>query len=493
MVTEQPKPKSRNLFRKEALEQTASPERLDQLVQIVSPKRWLSLIALGTLVAAGTAWAFLGRIPITVTGKGVLIYPGQVLTVQSASSGRVLTVNVQVGDRVRRGQVLATIDQSETAKQLELAREKLVQLQQQDQTARSAQTQRNSSEQEAIARQRQALLQNLQTVQALTPVLREKGVESIQRDRQALEQRLQNLRDLLPVYEQRWRLREEMSVEGAVSRDMVLQAQQEYLDIQSQFNQAESQLKQLDVKEADAQRQYLDNLNQINELQAQLQELDSRAATQAEQDLTSSTNRSKEIQETERAIAQLELQLQESSQIVSEFDGQVVELSAKPGELLQPGLGVATIAPQESGEVSQACSTAGADLTSVVFLPVNDGKQVEPGMTVQVTPSIVKREEYGGIVGQVTEVSAFPITQQGAASLIGNADVLPEVMGEGAYLAVFAELECDSTVSGYRWSSSQGPEQSMTQGMTTTVRLTVEERTPISYVLPILKSWTGWN
>jgi HlyD family secretion protein len=145
MVTEQPKPKSRNLFRKEALEQTASPERLDQLVQIVSPKRWLSLIALGTLVAAGTAWAFLGRIPITVTGKGVLIYPGQVLTVQSASSGRVLTVNVQVGDRVRRGQVLATIDQSETAKQLELAREKLVQLQQQDQTARSAQTQRNSS------------------------------------------------------------------------------------------------------------------------------------------------------------------------------------------------------------------------------------------------------------------------------------------------------------------------------------------------------------
>ncbi len=59
-----------NLFRKEALERVASPEQLDQLVKVASPKRWFSLFALGSLVAAGCAWSLLGRIPIIVKGQG---------------------------------------------------------------------------------------------------------------------------------------------------------------------------------------------------------------------------------------------------------------------------------------------------------------------------------------------------------------------------------------------------------------------------------------
>lgn len=111
-----------NLFRKEALERVASPEQLDQLVKVASPKRWFSLFALGSLVAAGCAWSLLGRIPIIVKGQGVLVYPSKVVTVQSPSSGRILSVNVQVGSSVKKGQVLATIDQSELRKQLQLAR-----------------------------------------------------------------------------------------------------------------------------------------------------------------------------------------------------------------------------------------------------------------------------------------------------------------------------------------------------------------------------------
>jgi HlyD family secretion protein len=30
------------IFRKEALERSASPEQLDQLIQVVNPKRWLA-------------------------------------------------------------------------------------------------------------------------------------------------------------------------------------------------------------------------------------------------------------------------------------------------------------------------------------------------------------------------------------------------------------------------------------------------------------------
>lgn len=471
-----------NLFRKEALEKVASPERLDQLVQVVSPKRWFSLFALGSLVAAGCAWSLFGRIPIIVKGRGVLIYPSKVVTVQAANPGRILTLNVQEGDEVKKGQVLATIDQSELRKQLQLSRDKLAQLQLQDQNAKEVQMQRSTLEQAASQGQRQTLQQSLQVVQSLTPIMRSKELAAIKRDRQNLQQRLQALQELQPTLKQRWNERENLLKQGAVPKDVALQARQEYIDSQAQINEARSQLNQLEVKEADAEREYLRNVNQVNELQAQLEALNSRQATQQEQDLTTTTNRTKEIQETERLIAQLELQLLQSSQIVSDYTGRVLEITAKPGQQLEPGIGIGTIATQESA----------AKLVNVAFLPVSEGKKIKPSSQVQITPSTVKREEFGGIEANVTNISAFPVTQQGAASLIGNPDILPGVMTQGPQIAVFTELQPDSsTFSGYQWSSSSGPQLKMTPGTTTEVRITVEERTPITFVLPILKSWTG--
>ncbi|MEB3210907.1 MAG: hypothetical protein VKL39_06110 [Leptolyngbyaceae bacterium] len=62
-----------SLFRKESLERLSSPEQLDQLMQIVTPKSWLPLGALGVLIFAGLVWSVVGRIPITVTGEGLLV------------------------------------------------------------------------------------------------------------------------------------------------------------------------------------------------------------------------------------------------------------------------------------------------------------------------------------------------------------------------------------------------------------------------------------
>ncbi|MEM9907995.1 MAG: hypothetical protein AAF921_23535 [Cyanobacteria bacterium P01_D01_bin.44] len=63
-----------SIFRKEALERLSSPEQLDQLMQIVTPRSWLPLAALGGLFACGLAWSIFGRIPVTTTGRGVIVY-----------------------------------------------------------------------------------------------------------------------------------------------------------------------------------------------------------------------------------------------------------------------------------------------------------------------------------------------------------------------------------------------------------------------------------
>lgn len=474
----------RSLFRKESLERLSSPERLDQLMQVVSPRSWLPLVALGFLVGFAVIWSIYGRIPITIEGRGVLIYPSKVVPLQSKSSGQLLALNVKVGDVVKKGDVLATVDQTELRKQLQLARAKLAQLQMQDRNASSLQVQREDLDKQAIQQQRQTLENSLQAVQSLAPTLRDKGLISIQRDRQNLQQRLQATRELLPTFKKRWDNRQRLFQEGAVADDTVLQAQQEYLNGLTQIDEAESQLKQLDVKEADALRQYLQNLNIIKDLQAQLKELDSKQASQDQQDLETATTRKKEIQEVEREIAKLELQLGDNSQIISQYSGRILEITVTPGQVLDAGTRLASIEAENPS----------SKLVGVTYFPVAEGKKIQPGMTLQITPQTVKRERFGGILGNVTNVSGFPISKEAAASVVGNPEVVEGLVAQkqDGLIQVYGDLKLDSTTpSGYKWSSSKGPHLKISSGTTTVVRVKVEERAPITFVLPILRSTSG--
>lgn len=471
-----------HLFRKEALERISSPERLDQIMQVVSFQKWIPLAAFGTLISAAVAWSVVGRIPVTVNGQGMLVFPSQVMAVQSPGAGKVISLKVQVGDAVKKGQVLATIDQPELQKQLQQARTKLEQLQNQDGNASALQQQRIELDQVALQQQRMTLESSLKAARFVSPLLREKGLESIRNDRQNLQQRLQTTRELLPTLRQRFEIRQQLMQAGAISGDTVLQARQELIDGQTKVNDAQSQLKQLDVKEADAQRQYLENLNSIEDFETRLKELDTKKASQAQQDLDALVNRKKEMQETIREIGQLQLQLKNTSQIISNHTGRVIELAASPGQLIAQGNPIGSIEAQDPE----------GKLMTVAFFPVGEGKKLKSGMKLQITPTTVKREEFGGIVGTIGEISAFPITQEGAVRLVGSTEAVKGLLSQGPQIEAFAELQPDSsTFSGWKWSSSKGPNQKITSGTPITVRVTVEERAPISFVFPILKSWTG--
>jgi hypothetical protein len=58
---------SSNLFRKAALEKLSSPEEIDQLMQVTTPKGWIALFALVSLIAAAAAYGFYGSIPVRVS------------------------------------------------------------------------------------------------------------------------------------------------------------------------------------------------------------------------------------------------------------------------------------------------------------------------------------------------------------------------------------------------------------------------------------------
>jgi hypothetical protein len=65
------------IFRKSALDRLATPEELDELMAVTSPRIWLALLALAVLLLAGIIWSALTFVTTTVDAHGVVAPPGR--------------------------------------------------------------------------------------------------------------------------------------------------------------------------------------------------------------------------------------------------------------------------------------------------------------------------------------------------------------------------------------------------------------------------------
>src|SRR5262249_9561748 len=117
---------------KPGLQQLSSPEELDQLLNITTPKGWLALLAIGVLLVVALVWSFVGTIPTKVSGCGILILTEDLMDVVSDSSGRLVSVEVQVGQAVEAGQVVARIAQQDLIDKVRSAQDQLAELKEQD-------------------------------------------------------------------------------------------------------------------------------------------------------------------------------------------------------------------------------------------------------------------------------------------------------------------------------------------------------------------------
>ena len=475
--------KKSKIFRQQALERLSSPEQLDLLMQIVSPKDWLPLGGLAFLGIIAVLWSIFGSIPISVTAKGVLINPRRLLQFQSPISGQIQSINIRDGQCVKKDEILAIIDPSDKKQQLQQQRDKLSQLKLQIQSSILLRKQATQLELEAITAERKSLQERLQDIQEFTPRIKDKELASISRQRLSLQQQLKDAEELTPLMEQRLTKQRNLQEQGGISEEQVLQAEQDYRQIRQNSSEIQAQLKQLEVQEAELQQKYLENLHRITQITAELEKLDASSKQLEKNNLEARNSEQNQIQEVEQAIARLAKEVADNSIIKSPHTGCIVEIPVTVGQYVNPGFRLGTLETAESN----------SDLMSVNYFAIADGKKIQSGMKVLITPDTVKRTRYGGIVGKITEVSPFPVTSETATSVVGNPELVQKIIGqEGGKVEVLAQLIMDSkTFSGYRWSSSEGPELEISPGTTTTVRVIVEERSPITFVLPILREWSG--
>ncbi|KKD38037.1 NHLP bacteriocin system secretion protein [Limnoraphis robusta] len=534
--------KENKLFTQEALDRLSSTDQLDQMMQVVNPRAWLPLSTIGFLLIVAGVWSIVGRIPLNVTGQGVFIRPRHVVQFQAPSAGQLLNLKIEPGDVIKKGEEIGIIDQSNLKQQLEQEKTKLAQLQGQNKNTDRLQKQQIELQLKTLKQQQADLEESLRR-ESVTPMLHQQTLAALEQKRQSLEESLEREK-IAPVLHQQTltaleqkrlnlvRQKEDFSsiletlkqryenrlylfeVENAISQDVLLQAKRELLDTQTQVSNIETQLKELDVQKTNTDREYLQNLNKVNEIknniqqikvektnaereylqtlnqideiQTKQQEIEAEKAKLVQQNLEKEIDKTNEIEEIKRQIAQLELQLKKDSKVISQYDGRVLELSAVSGQFVNVGNSLGSIEAENPDK----------KMLSVVYFSDKDGKQIKPGMTVQVTPSVVKRERYGGIIGQVTQVSPFPVTKQEMSVLIGNENLAnnlaQSVSNNAALIQVFVKLEEDkSNISEYELSSSNGPALQISTGTTAQVRVQIGQVAPISYVMPIFRSLTG--
>jgi HlyD family secretion protein len=443
-------------YREKSLERLSSPERLDQLLRLVDRKSWLPLATLGVLVLALIVWAIFGEVPVRVHGKGILLRPRDVVEIQAPGSGYVVSLDVQVDQVVVAGQQIARIDRPDLEKQLELQRAKKEEL-----TALSgaAEILAHSGTSEG-----QGLESHIESTRALAREIRDKALQLLEEERQRLEKQKGVAQDLALKLEQRAEDVRGMQDDEIVSREDVIAAEREYMDSLNEVSRLDGDLRDLQSRALAYEERYVDRLQQLADLKLEMQDYE------------------QQIAEVQREIERLETALEKEARIVAERAGRIMEVSTTVGDFLAPGDRIA----------SMSLSGDDSPFECLVYFTVRDGKRLDPGMPIQVTPDTVERERFGGIVGSVDWISSLPVSLAEAESMVGNRQVAEQLTAGGYLIQVRAGLERDPDApSRFAWTSSRGPAFGFSPGTTTTARVTVRERRPITFVLPFLRAASG--
>jgi HlyD family secretion protein len=268
------------IFRKVSLDRLASPEQLDQLMQITNPRGWIALAAFGALLATCIAWGIFGSVPDKIAGQGILIRTGGVFEVTTLSSGQVVDMAVRVGEEVDHGQVIARIAQPEIVRRVQAAKADL----------------------DAVA----AEFERTRSFAARDERLR---TESLSEREQSLTEGIRAIRQSIQWLEEKGAGQEALVREGLITRQTLMNTRTEL----------ENAREKIRMQEGELRRAAVDRLAIRNQLQKDVES----SRFQMEQKRT--------------ALAEAEAELENSSKITSPYTGRVLEVMAEQGSVIGRG------------------------------------------------------------------------------------------------------------------------------------------------------------
>jgi len=303
-----------------------------------------------------------------------------------------------------------------------------------------------------IASQRVANLQ--QTYDTTYPLISRQADMTdsmLEKSEEDFRSQIVNVSNQLETAKRKEKTMKELFDDGLITEMEYLEAHREALSMEMQKQAAEQQLLNAGV-------------NRV------------RTATDSSQAMM---NLQHQIDEARKQLEMEQRNYQNATKIVSPVAGKIYEISVTRGTYVSPGVPVAIVEPYSSD---------GGTLRAVMYFPVKDGKRIRRGMNIAVIPSTVKQEEYGFIQGIVTSVSDFPVSPQYLQSVMQNPALAQEFLANSSPIEVKISMVPDPTTeTGFHWSSSRGPDNSLSAGISTTGFVIVRSRRPIAMIVPLIK------
>jgi HlyD family secretion protein len=380
------------------------------------------------LFAVCFAWLGFGQVETRVQGRCILLSGGGVLDIASAAEGRLTGVSLKAGDQVRKGQVVARLQRADFDQRLSRAEARLAELQQ---------------------RQREGA--------SLISRSRAMGESGLQAEQQGTAARLTTIAQRIEQARTRLATQEKLLADGLATRQSLLAAQATLESLLLEQAAMNSRSHQLTFSGAEEQRGL-----KFDEHKLAMQ-----------------------VKEAERELALLRRQQDELMMVRSQYAGTVIEVKAQDGMAMASGSPVATIELEPDG------ATMRTPLVAIIFADASEGKLLQQGMRAEITPSNVKRQEFGFIRAVLGEVSPFPVSRAGIAQLLHNPDVARELSGDKVMTMARAGLIAADNGDGFAWSSAARNPPAVHSGSMCNADVVVRKQRPIAMVWPALKKMAG--
>ena len=310
-----------NIFSQEALDKLRSPEKLDTMLPITTPITWMALIAVLILLFSVVLWSIYGAFTVKADGMGLIMDSAGVLNISHVANGKIERLYVKAGDRIKKGDLIAHMDQAE---------------------------------------------------QSADVLMAQYGMGLASSDRDAMGRAYQ-------------------------------------------YN----------------------------------------------------------AQEYRQTVAE---------NIYSDYDGIVDEVMVDEGTMITAGTPICSVRITQNRD----------DLTGLLYIPVDKGKRVEPGMSIQLAPNGVDVSQSGSLLGVVRSVSQYPMTIQGIQQHLGNGQLaqwILQAQNSSVMEVTFDLVKDPDSDSGYLWTSQVGEHRPITPGSFCTGSIIIERKPPIEKVFYKLSQW----
>jgi HlyD family secretion protein len=218
---------------------------------------------------------------------------------------------------------------------------------------------------------------------------------------------------------------------------------------------------------------------QVDSLRAEARQLQARSLSTEAQ-----------MRSGQAAISQTQANMKSTTEVKSPETGRVVEVIKSAGDKVAEGEPLIRI-ERSSVDANPVCE---GNIHALIYVPAGLAGKVRRGQFVRVSPSDVKKEEYGFIFGTVESVASYAASTADMTEKLKNDQLVRQFMEGGPVFETricLAKGDAANKVNAFKWSSSQGPPKSTEAGTTCTASMVVDEKKPYTYVIPAVRRAVG--